>query len=69
MIVFLVLAANTGSPAPGLAERRTRVSVTIAKGQRVSSETWDPKKNRSQREVIKKQRDGSLVLVRLTEFE
>lgn len=70
MIILIAALTTIGDaePKPKLA-LRARVSVTIAHGREISSRTWSPVSQPSQREIIKKEKDGRTVRIRLTEFQ
>ena len=67
LLALMLSAAN--SPTPAKAELRARVQITILRSHRASPETWDPAGNPNQKEVIRTEKDGSSVRLRLTEFE
>lgn len=67
LLAFLLSAS--GNPAPVKVELHARAKVTILRPHKASPETWEPAINRSQKEIIRKEKDGSSVRLRLTEFE
>lgn len=70
MIVLLVALTAIANPAPThKVSENIRVSATIIRGSEVSSQTWKPALQPAQREIIKKEKDGRTILIRLTEFE
>lgn len=69
VLQLAVLAAAAASPPPVKVERRARVSITVLQPYRASLQSWAPSTRRNQREVVKKEVDGTEVLLRLTEFE
>lgn len=70
--MIILLAALTtigiGAPAPKIA-REGQAIVTIVEGREISSRSWMPSSQPSQREIIKTEKDGRPTLIRLTEFE
>ncbi len=70
MIILLaaLTAAINGKPAPRV-DHEVRVRATIIRGHEISSWTWNPSSHPAQREIVKKEKDGRTVLIRLTEFE
>lgn len=67
-LLALVLSAANGPP-PARVEHRAQVQIRVLRPHRASAESWDPAGNPSQKEVIRKEKDGSPVRLRLTEFE
>lgn len=68
-MVLLIAALAAASPPPAKAEQQARASVTILRGHRASAAGWAPASRPNQREIVKKEKDGSEVRLRLTEFE
>ena len=70
MIILITALTTIGNAqlAPKLTDK-VRASVTITRGHEISSRTWNPISKPSQREVLKKEKDGRTILLRLTEFE
>ena len=70
MIILLAALATIGNaePTPKLA-LEARASITIVRGREISSRTWSPSSHPAQREIIRTEKDGRPVLIRLTEFE
>lgn len=67
LLIALPLMTDIASiPAP---TQDAQASVTIVRGGEVSSRNWDPAIRPSQREIIRIEKDGRRVLIRLTEFE
>lgn len=69
VFIYSTLLSVAGGPLPPKVEQRARVSVTIIQAYRASSNSWDPAARRNQKEVVKREGDGTPVLLRLTEFE
>ena len=67
-LLALLMSNSSGSP-PAKVELRARASVTILRAHRASPKGWDPAANRNQKEVIAREKDGTPLLLRLTEFE
>lgn len=67
--LLALLLSTSSNPTPGKVEPRARATVTILRPHKASPETWDPISNRTQKEVIRKEKDGSSIRLRLTEFE
>ena len=67
MLALLLSAAH--SPAPAKVELSARVQIRVLRAHKASPETWDPAGKPGQKEVIRKEKDGSVVRLRLTEFE
>lgn len=63
-----LLSAAAGSFPPKV-EAHARASVTILQPHRASSASWNPSVRRDQKVIVKKERDGTSILLRLTEFE
>lgn len=70
MIILIAALATIGNsvPTPKLAHV-ARASVTIVRGREISSRTWKPSSQPAQREIIRTEKDGRPILIRLTEFE
>jgi hypothetical protein len=69
IILIAVLTMISDAPPRPRVSRNARASVTIARGGEISSRTWNPVSKPSQREVLNKEIDGRIVLIRLTEYE
>lgn len=69
VLLLAILSAASASPPPVRVEQRARASVTIVRPHRASSDSWNPVDRPNQREIVKKEPDGSAVRIRLTEFE
>ena len=70
MIILIAALTMIGDAQPtAKLAHKARVSVTIARGHEISSRTWSPASQPAQREIIKKEKDGRTVRIRLTEFE
>ena len=70
MIILLAALAASANPAPARkASEPVRVSARIVHGGEVSSRSWKPGTGPAQREMLKKEKDGRTILIRLTEFE
>lgn len=70
-MIFLIALLTTvpNVPPPARVESHARARGTIVRGYDISARTWDPATQQTQRELIKKEPDGSQVRLRLTEFE
>ena len=70
MIILLAALTTIGDadPTPRLAHK-ARASVTIVRGREISSRSWNPVSQPFQREIIKVEKDGQHLVIRLTEFE
>jgi hypothetical protein len=69
LLLLAVLSSSAAGQAAPVAQGQARVSVTILRGHQVSARSWKPEREPSQREVVRKTPDGSLQLLRLTEFQ
>ena len=69
LLLFISLSAAAPSPAPVKVEPRARANVTILRAHQASPRTWDPAARSNQREMTKKEADGEVVRLRLTEFQ
>ena len=69
VVLYCILLSAADVPAPPKAEQRARASVTIVRPHRASAESWDPSARRDQKEIVKRDRDGTIIRLRLTEFE
>jgi hypothetical protein len=69
VLLLTMLSAASAGPSPAKVERQARVSIVILQPHRASAQTWNPVSKPSQREVMKKEADGSETRLRLTEFE
>lgn len=70
MDFFLVLFLFTeASSPPHIVAVRAQARITILRSHKASPDNWDPVAKRHQRELVKKETDGSEVRLRLTEFE
>lgn len=69
VILFAMLTAIGAASPPAKISSRARAGGAIVSGRKVSSETWVPKSNPAQREIIKVEKDGQTNLIRLTELE
>lgn len=63
---FNLIAADVSTPVP---TRGAQASVAIVRGSEMSSKTWKPATQSAQREIVRIEKDGRRVLIRLTEFE
>lgn len=70
-MVLLLCAFLSATPTsdPAKAEQRAHVSVRILNPYRASAAGWKPAVRRNQREIMKREKDGTSLLIRLTEFE
>jgi hypothetical protein len=68
ILIAVLTMVSDAQPTPKLV-RNARASVTIARGSEISSKTWKPASRPSQREILKREKDGRTVLLRLTEHE
>ena len=66
-LALLLSAAH--APPPQKVEAMATARIMILRPHRASPETWDPATKRHQKEIVRKERDGSSVRLRLTEFE
>lgn len=64
----LFLSAASASPVPK-AVAQAQARITIFRAHKASPESWEPNARRDQRETVKKEKDGSQIRLRLTEFE
>ena len=65
----LVLAASIGS-APETPRRQARAAVTVLRSAYLArAQSWEPRRNPNQREVVVSEKDGRKTHLRLTEFE
>lgn len=69
ILIFALLAGAPIVPPLPNAVGRGRATVVIISGQVISAQSWNPAYNAAQRQVVRKEPDGSLTLLRLTEFE
>ena len=70
MIILLAALTAIANAAPTRSAADTlRARATIVRGGEVSSKNWNPDSHPAQRELIKKEKDGQTILIRLTEFE
>lgn len=72
MDFFLTLflsAAGSTPPYKVAAQAQAQARITILRAYKASPESWDPAAKRNQREIVRRERDGSTVRLRLTEFE
>lgn len=69
LLSLAALSAAAVSPPPAKVERQARATITILQAHRASRQTWDPAVRSGQREIVKKEADGSEIRLRLTEFE
>lgn len=67
LLALLLSAANASPPPKAMAQAQAR--ITILRPHKASAESWEPDARRDQRETIKKEKDGSQIRLRLTEFE
>lgn len=69
IILLAALSANVSGKPTSQVDRKVQVSATIIRGHEISSKTWKPSSQPAQREIIKQEKDGRTILIRLTEFE
>ena len=70
MIILLAALSASANLAPAhKVSERIRVSATIIRGAEVSLRSWKLGMSPAQREVLKKEKDGRTILLRLNEFE
>lgn len=69
MLLLVAALSSAASPPTVRAEAIARVSVNILRPHRASPRTWEPALRPNQRELLKKEPDGTEVRLRLTEFE
>lgn len=69
LILLAVLLSAEPRQPPAKVEGGVRVSVTIVEAVAASGRHWNPVGDPSQREVVLKEVDGRLQLLRLTEYQ
>lgn len=69
IILLAALTAIVSGKSTLQVNHEVRVSAAIIRGHEISSKTWKTGSQPSQREIIKKEKDGRTILIRLTEFE
>jgi hypothetical protein len=69
IILLAALSSIAADLSKAMPAREARASVVIVRGSEVSSKTWKPATQPSQRVIIRIEKDGQQVLIRLTEFE
>ena len=69
LILLAALVSTESRQPPAKVEGRARVSVTIVEAVAASGRQWNPMGGPSQREVVLKEADGRLQLLRLTEYQ
>ena len=67
----LLLALALAGPVqpPPRPDSTVRATASIVRGHESSSRTWNPASHPSQREIVKDEKDGRRVVIRLTEYE
>jgi len=68
ILILALAAAVIAEPNPKLVHS-VRVNAKIVHGQEISSRNWKPDSRPNQREIVKIEKDGRAILLRLTEFE
>lgn len=68
LMIALLASSPIVSPRPN-AVSRGRATVVIIRGQTISARSWDPANNAAQRQIVRKETDGRLTVLRITEFE
>lgn len=69
-VLALFLSAATGAPpSKAVVQAQAQASIVILRPHKASAESWEPGARRDQRETVKKEKDGSEIRLRLTEFE
>jgi hypothetical protein len=68
LLLALFLSAANSTP-PVRAEARAEARIRILNPHKASQETWDPGAMRNQKEIVRVEKDGSQIRLRLTEFE
>lgn len=66
-LLAIWLAATSSQPNKATVQAQARISVL--QPYKASAESWNPKGRPNQREIVKKEKDGSYTRIRLTEFE
>lgn len=69
VLVFAAIAAAATNPPPPRVGQSARASIMVLRPHRASAETWEPLSRPNQREIVKREADGSQQRLRLTEFE
>lgn len=69
MFLLTVLAAAVAAPPPARVEQRAKASVMILKPHQASHQTWNPASRSDQREIVRKEAEGSEQRLRLTEYQ
>lgn len=67
-LLALFLSSATSAP-PVKAEARAVARIRILNPHKASQESWDPAAKPNQKEILRTEKDGSQVRLRLTEFE
>lgn len=67
LFAFLLSAGTSSSPDRVAALGHARIRILLS--HKASSENWDPVARPNQREIVRIERDGNRVRLRLTEFE
>ena len=70
--MFLAIALLASSPIMSPRSNvvsRGRATGVIVRGQTISAQSWDPANNAAQRQIVRKETDGRLTVLRITEFE
>ena len=68
LFLALFLSAAASPPRPQIVAR-AEARVIILRPHKASAESWAPETRRDQREIVKKEKDGTRIRLRLTEFE
>lgn len=69
VLIYCTLLSAASGPLPPKVERSAHVTITILQPHRAGIESWNPSARRDQKEIVKKERDGTRHLLRVTEFE
>ena len=68
-VAILLLIPAPASPPEALGDTPSRAAVRILSGEKISERDWSPKQDQKQKQVIHREVDGRVIVLRLTEFE
>lgn len=67
--LLALLLSIADSSVPNKVTGQAEARILILRPHKASRESWDPAARPNQREIVKKEKDGSQNRLRLTEFE
>ena len=68
-LAILLLIPAPASPLEARSDTASRAVVRILSGEEISARDWSPEQDQKQKQIIHREVDGRVIVLRLTEFE